>query len=162
MELHRRPDPPGVGILPLNRPGAARTGIVLIQDPFHQRLVQWPDLLRVFIGAVDPHGELIMAANGPGDVHREALKIAFVPGQRLAVERHLGKVIDAVKHQRSHGVRRQAMQGKLMAIPQGALMIVSGAVPVCRYPQRAPVAVRSLRAGEGAVVGVMHPPLSGQ
>ncbi len=162
MELHRRPDPPGVGILPLNRPGAARAGIVLVQDPFHQRLVQRPDRLRVFIGAVDPHGELIVAANDPADVHREALKIPFVPGQRLAVERHLGKVIDAVKHQGGHGVRRQAMQGKLMAIPQGALMIVSGAVPVCRYPQRAPVAVRSLRAVEGAVVGVMHPPLSGQ
>ena len=135
---------------------------MLIQDPFHQRFVQRPDLLRVFIGAIDPHGELIMAAYGPADVHREALKIALVSGQRLAVERHLGKVIDAVKHQGSHGVRRQAMQGKLMAIPQGALMIVSRAVPVCRYSQRAPVAIRSLRAVEGAVVGVMHPPLSGQ
>ena len=63
-----------------------------------------------------------MAAYGPSDVHREALKIAFVPEfQRLAVERYLGKVIDAVKHQRSHsGVRRQAMRGKLMAIPPGA------------------------------------------
>lgn len=67
--------------------------------PFISVLCSGQIFLRVFIGAVDPHGELIMAANGPGDVHREALKIAFVPGQRLAVERHLGKVIDAVKHQ---------------------------------------------------------------
>ncbi len=158
MQFHRCPDPAGVSILTLLRPGTTGAGVVLVKNPFKQRFVQRPDCFGIFPGAVYPNSEPIVAAQRLSDIYRESLEIALVTGEIFAVKRHPGKIVHAIKYQGSHGIRGTFGQRKFVPVPQSTLMIVSGAVPVGRHPKRTPAPVRSAGPVKGGIVGIVYPP----
>ena len=82
--------------------------------------------------------------------------------QLVTVEPDVSQVINAVKLQRRPLIRLQRRQRELMAVPERALMIASGGIPVGGDAQCRPFAVRAAPAVKAGRISVMHAPLSGQ
>ena len=60
MQPDRRPDAARVGVLSFRRPGAAGTRVMLIKNPLHDRFMQRPDLMRIFVRAIHPNHQLVV------------------------------------------------------------------------------------------------------
>ena len=60
MQPHRRPDAARVGVLSLRRPGPAGTRVMLVKDPLHDRFMQRPDLIGIFVRAVHPDHQSVV------------------------------------------------------------------------------------------------------